>query len=148
MTHVRSEVPLFEHWYHYSYRPPILGGRTAAQVRRGVDVLRLTPELRRLIPQGRLPITAGRIHFMRRVDATGHIELLNEAWSGGQKWIGEYVRATINTATQGLTIWSKANGQSDWHLLKERAFRIKEPVQSLLPAFRRNPARCREYLPG
>jgi putative transposase len=148
IAHVRSEVPLFEQWYQHVYRPPALEGQTVAQVRRGACVVRLTPELRRLIPQGRLPITAGRIHFMRRVDATGHIELLNEAWSVGQKWIGEYVRATINTATQGLTIWSKADAQSDSRLLKERAFRLKEPVQALVPAFRRNPARCREYLPG
>jgi hypothetical protein len=148
LAHVRSEVPLFQQWYHHVYRPPALEGRTAAQVRRGVCVVRLTPELRRLIPLGRLPISAGRIHFMRRVDTTGHIELLNEAWAVGQKWIGEYVRATINTTTQCLSIWSKADEQSDWYLLKERAFRIKEPVHALLPAFRRNPARCREYLPG
>lgn len=148
VAHVRREVPLFEHWYHHVYRPPALAGQTADQVRRGVAVVRLTSELRRLIPPGRLPITAGRIHFMRRVDASGQIELLNEAWGVGPKWIGEYVRATINTATQGLSIWSKPDAQSDWRLLKERTFRLKEPVPSLLPVFRRNPARCREYLPG
>jgi hypothetical protein len=146
--HVHAEVPLFERWYHQVYQPPSLDGRTPAQLRRGVCIVRLTPELRHLIPEGRLAITAGRIHFMRRVDATGHIELLNEAWNVGQKWIGAYVRATINTTAQCVSIWSKADEQSHWSLLKTRAFRIKEPVHALLPAFRRNPARCREYLPG
>ena len=147
-AHVQGEVPLFERWYHQVYRPPALEGHTPAQVRRGVCVVRLTPKLRRLIPKGRLPITAGRIHFMRRVDSTGHIEVLNETWTVGRKWIGEYVRATINTQQQCLTIWSKPDAASAWRLLKQRQFRLKECLQPVLPAFRRNHARCREYLPG
>lgn len=148
LTHVRTEAPLFERWYHRNYHPPVLGGQTPAQMRRGACVVRLTPELRRMIPKGGFPITAGRIHFMRRVNATGQIELLNETWTVGQKWIGEYVRATINTDTQCLTIWSKLDEHSDWHLLKTCQFRLKEKVQPVVPAFRRNHARCREYLPG
>ena len=42
---------------------------------------------------------------LRKVDGTGAIELLNETWPVGRKWIGEYVRATINTAKQTLTLW-------------------------------------------
>lgn len=148
LAHVRREVPLFLRWYQYLYRPPALAGRTVAQVRRGAQIVRLIPELQRMIPLDRLPVTAGRIHFMRRVDATGHIELLNEAWNVGPKWIGEYVRATINTATQCLSIWSKADEQADWRLLKERRFQFNEPVQALCPVFHRNAARCREYMPG
>ncbi len=144
---VKNESPLFERWYHQVYRPPTLQGKTAAQMRQGVGLVRLTPELRRLIPDGRLPITAGRIHFMRKVETTGEIELLNETWLVGQRWIGEYVRATINTAEQILTFWHKPDVESDWRLLKTRQFRLKEPVQPLLPAFRRNHARCPDYLP-
>jgi hypothetical protein len=147
-AHVQAEVPLFERWYHHMYRPPALEGQTPAQVRTGVCVVRLTPEVRRLIPQGRLPITAGRIHFMRRVDTAGHIELLNETWAVGQKWIGEYVRATINTAAQCLTLWCKPKANTEWRLIKTRQFRLNEKIQPVLPAFRGNHARCREYLPG
>jgi len=85
---------------------------------------------------------------MRKVETTGKIELLNQSWSVGQKWIGEYVRATINTAEQVLTFWHKPDPEHDWRLLKTRQFRLKETVEPLLPAFRRNRARCREYLPG
>ena len=42
----------------------------------------------------------------------------------------------------------KPDAERDWQLLKTRQFRLKEMVQPLLPAFRRNRARCREYLPG
>lgn len=146
-TDVQVESPLFERWYHHVYRPPALHEQTPVQMRRGVSIAQLTRELRRLIPDGRLPITAGRIHFMRKVQTTGEIDLLNETWLVGGKWIGEYVRATINTAEQVLTFWHKPDAESDWQLLKTRQFRLKEPVQPLLPSFRRIRARCREYLP-
>lgn len=145
---VHAEIPWFEKWYHTVYRPPALRGQTPAEMRRGVAIGRLTAALQRRIPSGRLPITAGRIHFRRKVETTGEIELLNETWFIGQKWIGEYVHATINTAEQVLTIWHKRDAESDWRLLKTRPFRLKEPVQPLLPPFRRNRARCLDYLPG
>jgi len=144
---VRAESPWFEHWYHQVYRPPALHGKTPAQMRRGFSIVRLTRELQQLVPAGRLPITAGRIHFMRKVQTTGEIDLLNETWLVGRKWIGEYVRATVNTAEQVLTFWHKPDATRDWQLLKTRPFRLKEPVQTVLPAFRRNRTRCRDYLP-
>lgn len=147
-THVQAEVPLFERWYHRVYRPPALHGKTPAQMRHGASLVRLTTALQCLIPAGRLPITAGRIHFMRKIETTGEVKLLNETWSVGPKWIGEYLCATINTAEQVLTFWHKSAAESDWRLLKTRQFRLKEPVQPLLPAFRRNRTRCLEYLPG
>jgi hypothetical protein len=117
-------------------------------MRRGATIRSLMADRRRLIPMGRLPIAAGRIHLMRKVDGAGKITLLNETWSVGEKWIGEYVRATINTAKQILTLWHQAHADADWRLIKTRQFRLKESVHDLLPAFRRNRTRCREYWPG
>jgi hypothetical protein len=151
LAHVRAQTPVFTRWYHHHYRPPSLEGKTPAQMRYGVRVPRLTTELRRLIPDfqaERLPLTAGRFHFMRKVDTSGHIEFLNERWRVGSKWIGEYVRATLNTAKQMLTISHKASDQADWRVIKNRSFRIKESVHALLPQFKRNRARCRDYSPG
>jgi len=146
-ANVQAESPLFERWYHNVYRPPALNGKTPAQMRRGAFIVCLNRDLRQLIPQERLPITAGLIHIMRKVETTGEISLLNETWDIGRKWIGEYVRATINTADQRLTFWHKPDAESQWRLLKTRSFRLKESVHSVLPAFRRNCPRCREYLP-
>lgn len=148
LAHVQCEAQTFWHWYHFHYRPPALQGKTPAQMRRGVAIVRLTADLRRLIPEGRLPITAGRLHVMRRVNEAGQIELLNETWPVGEKWVGEYVRATINTAEQTITFWHQSEAQADWQLIKTRRFRIAEPVHELLPAFRRNRTRCRDYWPG
>ena len=147
-AHVQAETPTFLHWYHTHYQPPSLNGRTPAQIRRGVPVRRLAADLRGLIPVGRLPITAGRIHIMRKVDGVGKITLLNETWLVGEKWIGEYVRATINTAKQTLTLWHQEQADVNWDLIKTRQFRLKESVHDLLPAFRRNRERCRERWPS
>jgi len=147
-AHVQAETPTFLHWYHTHYQPPSLNGLTPAQIRRGVPIRRLAADLRGLIPVGRLPITTGRIHIMRKVDGVGKITLLNETWPVGEKWIGEYVRATINTAKQTLTLWHQAEADADWGLIKTRQFRLKESVHDLLPAFRRNRERCREHWPS
>jgi putative transposase len=77
-AHVHAEVPLFERWYHTVYQPPSLQGWTPTDMRRGVSVRCLDAERRRGLPTGRLPITSGWIHFMRKVETTGEIELLNE----------------------------------------------------------------------
>jgi len=148
LDHVQAEIPLFLQWYHTRYRPPSLDGHTPAQLRQGCPTWPLTTALQHLIPTGHLPLTAGRVHFMRKVEQTGEITLLNETWPVGEKWIGEYVRATIHTAEQTLTIWHQADAETEWHRIKSRLFRLKEPVHELLPAFRRNCARCRDCLPG
>jgi hypothetical protein len=145
---VDAEAPLYEHWYHTVYQPPALDGRTPAQVRRGVAVVRLTPDVRKLIPTSPLPITTGRIHIMRKVDPLGEITLLNETWPVGHQWIGEYVRATINTARQTLTFWHQTDADRPWRLIKTRQFRLQESVHDVLPAFRRKCARCRDCWPG
>jgi hypothetical protein len=148
LEHVQAEAPTFARWYHTLYPPPALQGKTPAQMRQGIQVTRLTADLRRLIPVERLPITAGRIHFMRKVDHTGQVKFLNETWLVGPKWIGEYVRATVDTAQQTLTLWHQADADADWRLIKTRQFRLKETVHAVLPSFRRNRTRCRDYWPG
>lgn len=147
LANVQTEAPLYARWYHTHYRPPALEGRSPAEVRRGHPIHTLTSTLRNLIPAGRLPITTGRLHIMRKVNSAGDIQLLNDHWSVGRRWMGEYVRATINTATQKLTIWHQTDEQAAWRCLKTRAFRLKEPVHDRLPAFRRKCARCLDQWP-
>jgi len=147
LAHVQRLTPAFRTWYHTHYRPPALEGLTPDQVRQGARVRWLTPELQQLIPAGRLPITAGRIHFMRKVTGDGLIHLLNEPWPVERKLAGEYVRATINLAEQRLTIWRQTDADGPWQRLKSRQFRLKEPVHDLLPAFRQKCARCLDYYP-
>jgi putative transposase len=148
LSEVQAEAPLFRRWYMYHYEPPILSGQTPAKVRCGACVQRLNARLGHLIPEGHVPLTAGRIHFLRKVDSSGAIEVLNEVWQVGTKWSGEYVRATIDTAQQTIGFWQQATAEAAWRLIKRRRFAVEEPVHALLPEFRRNCTRCRDCLPG
>ena len=145
LSEVQAEAPLFWRWYMYQYEPPTLSGQTPAQVRRGAGVRRLEARLRHLIPDGHVPLTAGRIHFLRKVDSSGAIEVLNEGWCVGTKWSGEYVRATIDTQEQTISFWQQATAEAAWQLIKRRRFAVEETVHALLPEFRRNCTRCRGY---
>jgi hypothetical protein len=148
LPQVRCEVPLFLRWYRTEYRPPALEGRTPAQMRRGFVPLRLTRYLTPLIPAGRLPLTAGRIHVVRKVDGQGRVMLFNEPWLVGKRWMGEYVRATINTAQERVSFWYQADAQGDWRCLKALRFRLGETVHRALPVLRRQSERCLERFPG
>jgi len=148
LEEVQAEIPLFWRWYMYHYAPPALEGNTPAEMRRGVAPWRLTSQLRRLVPQGRLPITDGRVHFVRKVDGQGKIVVLNAVWSLGTSWSGEYIRATISPGEQEIAFWHQRGAEADWRLIKTRRFQVEEKVHDLLPEFRRNRARCRECLPG
>lgn len=147
LDHVQRLTPDFRTWYHAHYRPPALEGLTPNQMHEGARLRLLTPDLQQRIPIGRLPITTGRIHFMRKVTGDGLIHLLNEPWLVDSKLAGEYVRATINLATQRLTIWRQSDANSPWRRLTSRVFRLKESVHELLPAFRHKCARCLDYFP-
>jgi hypothetical protein len=148
LAQVQRCTPAFVRWWHAHYRPPTLDGLTPNAVRQDARVRLLTPDLQRLIPTGRLPITAGRIHFMRKVNGDGLIQLLNEAWPVDRKLAGEYVRATVQVAAQRLTIWRQADAASPWRRLLTRQFRLKEPVHDPLPPFRQKCARCLDYYPA
>lgn len=148
LADVQTKVPHFTKWYHTAYCPPTLNGQTPHQIRRAFKPFRLTPSLANLIPTGRLPITAGRLHVIRKVEAQGTVTLLNEAWPLHKKWGGEYVWAVIDTAQQQLNFWHLPDTAADWIHLKTRAFHLQEPVQNLLPEFYRNRQRCRECCPG
>lgn len=147
LAHVQRLAPDFRDWYLDHYFPPALDGQSPSQVQAQARRRLLTPALQRCIPTARLPITRGRIHFMRKVTGDGQIRLLNEVWPVDPKLAGEYVRATVNLAEQRLTVWRQAAADDPWKLLKTRQFRLKEPLHDLLPVFRQNGERCRDYYP-
>ena len=148
LNQVQTQASTFVTWYHSEYCPPALAGKTPQQMRKGFQPFQLTARLQQLIPAGRLPITAGRIHVIRKVDCQGSLTMFNETWSVHKKWIGDYVWAVIDTAKQQVDFWHLPEADADWIPIKTRAFELQEPVQKLLPEFYRNRKRCREHLPG
>lgn len=147
LAQVRRQVPLFWRWYHHCYRPPSLGTTTPAQMRQGWPLVRLPPASRQLIP-ARLPVTARHINLLRQGDSCATVNVLNEPWTVGRKWCGQYVWVRVDTGHHTLTTWHQPGQLAPWQQLKTRAYCLYEPVQPLLPQFRRNRPRCREHWPG
>jgi putative transposase len=132
VAHVRRAQPRFLRWYATTYRPtpppaPPMGRSLPAKDFAGV-------------PQ-QLPITAGRVHFLRQVETDGTITVLNERWRVGRRWTGQYVWATVITHEQRLRIYYRASAQAAVRLLKEFKYAIHEPVLPLTPRFARTTRR-------
>jgi transposase len=74
-------------WYD-TYAPPVLQGLTVKEARQGVKRSQLT---RRAITQlpTELPLTAGRLHFIRRVKEQGVIHIRKEDWKVSRCLAGE-----------------------------------------------------------
>ena len=84
-----------------------------------------------------LPITAGRVHFIRRVAPDGTIAVLNETWRVGKRWANKYVWATITTHSRRLDIWYQRSSRHPWRLLKSVDYDLSETVAHRQLAFRR-----------
>lgn len=136
LAEVAAASPAFEAWYMQQYEPPGLAGQTPAQAYRARPLARLTAQQVRQLPQD-LPITAGRLHFIRLVDPDGRIRLLNEWWRVGKRWAGRYVWATISTHRRQLRIYYRAAARAPLRLLKSWAYPLGEAVAPLAPEYRR-----------
>ena len=126
--------PAFVHWYMTDYAPPLLVGLTPQQAQRGEPKHRLTAKQIAQLPDP-LPITAGRIHFVRKVQLDGTVSILNETWKVSKRLAGKYVWATIITHCRRLEIWYQPSAQQDWRLRKTYVYDIAETVARLRREF-------------
>src|SRR5207248_8917881 len=106
------------------------------QAQQQVTRRQLTAEEARLLPSV-LPLTAGRVHFVRLVNAQGQITLLNETWRVGKRLAGQYVWATISTHRRRLLIYHGRSAQARVRLVKEFRYALQEQVMPLAPEFQR-----------
>ena len=132
---VEAASPAFVRWYMQEYQPPSLHGLTPAAAHQRLPGARLSAAQVRALP-GHLPITAGRVHFLRRVNAAGEISLLNERWPVGKRWAQRYVWATIITHRHELRVYYRASEQGPARLLGQWTYALDEPVAPLRPQFR------------
>lgn len=130
----------FTQWYEHEYYPPSLGDRTVAQAMRGQARTRLTARQVRALPE-ELPLTAGRIHFIRRVSASAEIKLLNETWKVSRSLAHQYVWATVTTQTHRLEISHRRSARAVPRLVKTFAYQLPETVAPLRAEYRRHPRR-------
>jgi len=131
---VERASPAFVDWYMTTYAPPFLADRTPWQAQRREPKRRLTATQIAHLPEP-LPITAGRVHFIRRVKPDGTITILNETWKVSKRLAGKYVWATVITHCRRLEIRYQRSAQHDWSLRKTYAYDLPELVARLKPEF-------------
>ncbi len=136
LPQAQQSQPRFRHWYRHEYFPPALDGLTPARASRRQPVVRLSAQQVHDLPDP-LPITAGRVHFIRRVDGHGEILILNERWRVGRRWAGQYVWATVWTGRQRLAVYWRRSAHHPVQLIKSWSYRLPKPIRPLPPEFRR-----------
>lgn len=144
LAEVRRAAPQFVRFYTERYHPPALQGATPSQAHQQVRRRRLRTEEVALLPS-ELPLTAGRLHFLRLVTTQGQIGLLNETWTVGKRLAGQYVWATINTARRRLIIYHRQSAQAHVRLVKEFGYALHEQVVPLSVQFQRPYQRRRMF---
>lgn len=139
IAQLKRKSPKFFSWYE-DYEPPLLGGLSIKEARRGVKRRRLKLSERRKIPD-QLPLTEGRVHFIRRVNEQGEITILNERWKVSKRFVGDYVWATVVLKERSLKIYYRKSERALAKLVMHYDYPIDEPVKSLLPQYRRRQRR-------
>jgi putative transposase len=141
---VRRAAPQFVRFYTERYHPPALQGATPSQAEEQVTRRRLTAAEVALLPS-ELPLTAGRLHFLRLVTAQGQITLLNETWTVGKRLADQYVWATISTTRRQLQIYHRQSAQAHIRLVKAFRYALHEQVVPLSAQFQRPYQRRRMF---
>jgi hypothetical protein len=131
-------------FYTERYHPPALQGATPSQAEEQVTRRRLTAAEVALLPS-ELPLTAGRLHFLRLVTAQGQITLLNETWTVGKRLADQYVWATISTTRRQLQIYHRQSAQAHIRLVKAFRYALHEQVVPLSAQFQRPYQRRRMF---
>ena len=125
----------FLDWYQ-AYAPPALRGLTVKQAARHLRCKKLLRRQRAHIPPA-LPLTAGRVHFIRKVDTQGAITILKAPWQVSKGLVGHYVWATLDTGKEALSIYHRRSERAQPRLLKQYVYAIGEKVHKLNPEFHR-----------
>lgn len=122
-------------WY-LEYEPPRLLGLSVKEANRGGSRRRLkATEIERLPEE--LPVTKGRLHFVRKVNEEGEIEILKERWKVSRRLVNRYVWATVNTGTQRLQIYHRRSERGAVKLVKEYDYEVGEKVIALGEGYHR-----------
>ena len=77
-----------------------------------------------------LPITRGKLHFVRTVKENGNINILNEDFYIDRHLSFEYVWAIINTRDRNVKIWYQPTKDAPKELLRTKSYDLREPVKN------------------
>lgn len=84
-------------------------------------------------PACSLPITKGKIHFVRLVETGGIVNVLNERFETHPTLSADYVWITIDTAKELMSIYYQPVKEHKRQLVKEQEYKLREPVTHRIP---------------
>jgi hypothetical protein len=137
LPHVQAELPVFERYCRQRRPLAEFAGRTADQIAPDFVPRRLSASFDQH-HQERLPITIGKVHFVRFVSSAGTFSMLNESWQLDQKhWAGKTIRATIDTQKQQLLVYHQPKDSQTCQLIAQFDYPLGEEVIPLGDEFHR-----------
>jgi transposase InsO family protein len=137
LSHLQSELTFFEHYCRHRRPLAEFDGLTADRIAPDFVPVGL-PSTFDQHQQGRLPITAGRVHFIRFVSSAGTFSILNEQWQlDKERWPGKTVRATVDTQAQKLYVYYQPKESETCQLIAQFDYPLDEEVMPLADEFRR-----------
>lgn len=103
--------------------------RTSPQQAHGALHRRLAPDF--TLPSGPLPLSVGRVHFMRRIQPDGCIRVLNEDWPvpNAPPDTGVWVTLELTVAESRLSIYDGAPDAAQRRCWVSHPFPLAESVQ-------------------
>ena len=133
---VQRHSPQFFEAYRHSEHVLALAGRCPAQVHFEHRCQPLPPDFRLA---KHLPLTAGKVHFMRLVKPDRKISLLNLDWNVPKAQPGQGVWVTLELSSRGakLRVYDTAPDAAQRTCLAEHPFPLKEPVQPVAEEFQK-----------
>jgi transposase len=144
LTAVQQQSPAFFAAYRQSGHHAALKGRTPAVLHQARPQRHFPDDVQ--LPTT-LPLTVGKVHFIRRVDNTHSIRILNVDWHVPRAHPDQGVWATLEfTLTQAtLTIFDAAPGMARRRCLGHHPFPLREAVQPLQAQFQ-SPLQMRTFV--
>lgn len=132
---VRRYSPRFFRLYVQSTHPSACGGKSPLALHRARSVRHLPADMDLPRP---LPLTEGKVHFMRSVSLARTVRILNVEWPVPSAEPQQGVWATLEFHRTGarLYIYDTAPDAPAPQCLAEHPFPLKEPVVSLSARFR------------
>ncbi len=130
LDHLRKESKKFkeQHSKYQVYRKDTFSKQSSYS-----HTTRLLPESFQYDLDTELPITNGKIHFIRLVNERGNINIFNEDFYISKELSFEYIWATIITEKQEVKFFHKGTKKSKWVKVKTVEYPLRETVEQSIP---------------
>lgn len=137
LAEVNQQAQRFFVDFRHSEHQRKLQGKSPAQMHQQGSRWHLPTGFKR--PAGKLPLTEGRVHFMRKVSPAKTVSILNVDWAveGVEADTGVWATLKLGHGRGRLRIYDAAPDAERRQCLIEHAFPLKEQLHRLRPEFQR-----------